>query len=202
MRRHVPSSSRRLGFSLAEALIALSVMGLAGAAMLLATESASMASRDALDQLIANGLANQLVDEIMGLPYKEQGQAFDVWPMGTERGESALPKLRSLYDDSDDFTGYYAQPVQDAWAIELGQGDGRGGVRHANFRIAADYFDDWYVQIGVSYVDESDLSVNLSSSDTSGMRAVEVSVFRVDGKSRREVAKVRRVSSYVPPWGS
>ena len=201
MSRQVRSMSRRRGFSLAEALIALSVIGLAGAALLLATESASMASRDALEQLIANGLANQLVDEILGLPYKEKGQLPDVWPMGTEAGESAVPQLRSLYDDSDDFNGYCAEPIQDAWAVELGQGDGRGGLRPADFQLASDYFDDWYVVIVVSYVDEDDLSVNLPTPTTSNARAIEVSVFRIEGTARREITRVRRVTSYVPQIG-
>lgn len=208
-------SRRRSGFSLLEALIAVGVIGLAGSAILLATDASTRASDDAMEQLIARGLANQIIDEIMGLPYKEKGQAAEAWPLGKEAGESTR---RVSFDDSDDFNGYSAYPPSDSWGVELGQGDGAGGVRPSAFRVAADYFDDWAVRVAVSYVDETDLSLTLASPETSGARAVEVVIYRVEltdardetedaeivaehTKTVTELLRIRRVCSYVPPFG-
>jgi hypothetical protein len=56
------------------------------------------------------------------------------------------------------------------------------------------------VAVRVYYADASDLSKNLTGSNTSGYRALEVSVgkYESDGSLRR-LATVRRVYAYVPP---
>jgi type II secretory pathway pseudopilin PulG len=193
--------TRRIAaFTLTEALVAITIISLAGSALLLATQTSMDSSQEALDQAIADGLANQLIDEIFGLPYMEKGEtAFD-WPLGIEAGEVASPQRRSLFDDSDDYHGYLMLPLRDEWGIELGLGDGNGGLRHAAFRLRDDMFDRWGVRIRVRYADESDLAQDLSGTATSGFRAVQVEVVKFrDDNTIRWLADVRRVYGYVPP---
>jgi hypothetical protein len=171
---------------------------MAASALLLATEASSESSRFALERTIASGIATQLVDEILSLPYHEKsGSPFD-WPLQPEVGELTDPVQRSRYDDTDDFNGYQAVPLEDAWSVPLGTGDDAGGLRRSAFALPADYFADWSVSIDVHYVDEANPSLDLPAGSTSGLRALLVTVSRLDGGVTRNLATIRRVYSHVP----
>lgn len=198
VRQRRPNHSRA-AFSLAEALVALTILGLAGSALLLATDAALQSSADSFDQAIAAGLAHQVIDEAMGLGYVEKGNSPLQVPMGPEAGETSLPRKTSLFDDTDDFFGYLAFPPTDPWAQPLGRGDGQGNLRHPNFRLPANRFNDWGVAVWVWYVDENNPGVNQGWFTATGMRAIEARVYKRDGQGNyRMLNVVRRVFGHVP----
>lgn len=193
----------RSGFTLVEALVAISLIAMCGAALLLATELALDSSTRSVDEKIARGLANQLIDEILGLPYVEKGEPASQqwWQLGPETGEWSWPVVRNSYDDADDYRVLSMYPPTDEFAVELGLGDEQGGLRHPNFRVRDNYFDDWLVFLIIWHADESDLSANIySGSSVSGFRAIEVTIRKYnDDGTWQELTKLRRVFGYVPP---
>jgi hypothetical protein len=181
-------------------MVAITLIALAGSALLLATQTAMDSSDHAFEQNLARAIANQMIDEVLGLRYVAAGASPYQYPLSAGGHELSSPQQRILFDDTDDFNNYSSRPLRDPWAIELGQGDCAGGSRHPNFQLRDDYFDDWTVAVRVVYANPNDLSVNLSGSNTSGYRALEVIVGKYDDEeSLRQLAFVRRVYGYVPP---
>lgn len=188
------------GFTLVEALVAISIVATAGTAMMLGISSAMTASYDAMDRTIARGMAEQLVDEVAGRMYA-MGDGHHITTLGASGAERALAGRQ--FNDIDDFNGAGSgmtfQPPVDWQGVTLGLDDGEGDLRHPNFRIASDHFDDWRQEIEVYYVNDSDPSIRLSGSSTSDSRAVEVRISQeVAGGAFRELAVARRVFSYIP----
>jgi len=197
--RSSTNGSRTAGFTLVEAMVSITLIALAGSALLLATQTSMDSSDYAFEQNLARGIANQLVDEVLGRRYGAVGASPYQYPLAPAANEISSPQKRILFDDTDDFINYSSRPLRDPWAIELGQGDGAGGSRHPNFRLRDDYFDNWSVSMRVVYANANDLSKNLTGSNTSGYRALEVSVGKYESDGRlRPLATVRRVYGYVP----
>lgn len=200
-----PVRLRRAGFTLAEALVSITLISIAGSALLLATELTLDASVEAMDEKVAQGLANQVLDEILGLPYVEKGESpSQLWfQLGPESGEASNPVERAKFDDIDDYRTVLSRPLTDEFAVKLGQGDGTGGLRHPNFRLREEDFNNWLLLVVIRHADESDLSKNLSGLfSSSDFRAIEVSIWkRADDGTQLKLAKVRRVIGYVPPSG-
>ena len=190
-------ASRR-GFSLVESLAAISIMALAGGAIMMGLSAAIQTTEATLDTSIAMGIAKQLVDEVLGNRYAAVGAGPYQTQLTASQAELA-GQGRELFNDSDDFNNFNAQPLEGVWGLELGQGNEAGGQRHPSFRLPTGYFADWREAIEVYYVDETDHSVRLTGSNTSNFRAVEVHIYRdnPDGTSR-ELASLRRVYAYVP----
>lgn len=193
----------RRGFSLVEALIALTIMALAGSVLLLSVESSVETTSDAVDRMIADGVAQQLLERILTKRYAESinagGGTLDaiLGSIGAEADE-ALGTGSELYDDVDDFNGYSAKPPKDPYGQLLGTGDDAGSQRLANFRVPGTFFQTWRVRANVYYVDPSDHTV--TSNTTTAYRAVDVFVEKVhtDG-SVTPLANRKRVVCYVAP---
>jgi type II secretory pathway pseudopilin PulG len=205
--RHRPLASRRhsrSGFTLIEALAAICIMALAGSVLLLAAQSSLDATDDAANQAIAQGVCEQVLDEIMSKRYMEAGAAYDKNTLGPESGET----LRQHFDDADDFNGYAVQPVQESYGLPLGSGDDAGAMRHSNFRGVSGFFNNWRLRVEIYYVSANDLSVRLDNppvaaggilATTSGYRAAEVTVeYQDTDGTYRTLAKGRRVFAYIP----
>ncbi len=187
------------GFTLVEALVAMSITVMAASLILLATETSLRTSDDAVDTTIAAGMAQQLIDEIMGQRYRAIGIDPYQYPLGPNSWEQQ-GKGRERYDDTDDYHGLVARGAKDVWGKPLGEGDDIGGLRHPQFRVPAGYFGKWRQEVEVYYVNESNPSLRLAPNRASNFRAVEVRISREmpDG-SLRPLAKLRRVYAYVPP---
>lgn len=186
----------RAGLTLIEALVSITITVTAGAAILLALSSALQTAETSLEQTVAHGLAQQLMDEVAGSRYMESGASPVQWPLGPGAGEGPY---RAGFDDLDDFARYAAQPPVDRWGVALGADDGHGGLRHPDFRAAAGRLANWRTEIDVYYVSPSDLSTRLPDGDTSYYRGVQVRVLvDVPGAAPRTVADLRRVFAYVP----
>jgi hypothetical protein len=183
----------RAGFTLAEALMALALAAMAGSSLLLASYASMYHTADALDSAMATGVAEQLLDEITGLPYKEKGMTAYGLVLGPDAGETT----REYFDDLDDYNGYSVTGIKDRWGVSLGQSNGSGGVRDPAFHTSSSFFQ-WYATVSVAYVNEADVTQTLGPGLTSGLRAVEVVVKSSSAADGRELARLRRVVGYAP----
>lgn len=188
----------RRGFTLIEAVIALSIVALSGSVLLLAAHSSLRTTDEALQRTIAEGLADQLLDEIVLKRYMEVGESPTDSNLGTESNETGAG--RSLFDDTDDYHQLAAFPAQGRYGEELGTGDDAGGVRHPNFQIRADFFDNYRQRVRLYYVDPANPSQPLTDGLTSSYRCVEVAIDYLDPDgTEKELAVRRRVYAYIPP---
>lgn len=185
------------GFSLIEALIALSITSLAGAVLLLSVQSSLDTTIDAVEQTIADGIAQQTLDEILTKRYA--GESDD--PLSTTLGaltSELLAAGTSLFDDADDYAGYIAQPLKGRYGELLGTGDDQGDLRLANFRVRSDFFQNWRVRTLVYYVSPTDHTV--TSNTPTSFRAIEVHVEQVAADGRvTPLATRKRIVTYLPP---
>lgn len=194
------SSGRpRAAFTLVEVLISISIAALAGSVLLLGTASSLRTTTETLEQTIAEGMAQQLIDEVVGGRYMEFAcSPYDVYlaPGGAEQ----VTGTRELFDDIDDYNGVRSLPPTDLWGIELGKDNGAAGERHPDFRAPPGFFDHWRQEVDVYYVAESNLTARLPVGQVSDYRAVEVRIIYDDpDRGERELARLRRVVAYVPP---
>ena len=187
------------GFTLVEAISALAITAMAAAVVLLAMETSLQTSANAVDETIAQGIADQVLDEILGCRYSSNASTIYQYPLGPNAFEMA-GNGRERYSDIDDFHGFRARPAEDRFGISLGQGDGAGGMRHPALRIGDDRFANWRIAIDVEYVELDDLSTPLPDGNTSDYRAVNVRVQHVEpGGAVRLLGRARRVVAYIPP---
>ncbi len=196
-------------FTLVEALVSISITALAAGVLLLGIGSSLRTTRDALQQTVARGMAEQLMDEVLGGRYA----SVDVNGNPTEFGPSSFESsgmARERYDDVDDYDLLRIQPPQDLWGVELGKDDGKGGQRNRNSWAPAglseggqeniSFFRNWRQEVDIYYVDESDLTVGLSAGQVSDYRVVEVRIVVDDPDTgTRELVKLRQVLAHVPP---
>ncbi|MEE9603313.1 MAG: type II secretion system protein [Thermoguttaceae bacterium] len=197
--RRSPCQQCRSAFTLVEALVSISIVAVAGSVLLLGITSSLQTTDEAISQTLANGMAMQLIDEVVGNRYHSigaDGYQTNLGPSSDELGGAG----RERYNDIGDYHGFQSQPPQGPFGIELGQDDGDGGIRHPNFVMPEGRFDNWREEIEVYYVNESDLTTRLPVGATSDYRVVEVRIIHDDPKrGSRELAKMRRVVAYVPP---
>jgi type II secretory pathway pseudopilin PulG len=186
----LPSQRRRAAFTLVEALVATSLTVLAGSAVLLALESSLKTTEAALEQTIAQGIAEQLLDEVAAAKYPP--------PSSTPQSPSggSAPQ-RCTFDDIDDFHGYSSVPV-DRFGRALGTGGVSGTQRPPALRLRDNYFTTWRATIEVFFVSDANFSQPLTG-QTSNHRAVKVRVLatNLDGTTR-QLTEAQRVFAYVP----
>lgn len=188
----------RRGFSLVESLVSISVLAITGGAIMLSMSAAVNTTESSLDSTVATGIAEQVIDEVMGMRYVAKGIDPKTKDLGPTAWEAA-GHGRQRFDDTDDFKNFGSSPVVDTHGFELGQGDGAGKLRHPHFRLPSGYFRGWNQKIDVYYVDETDHAVRLTGDTASDFRAVEVRIFRAnDDGTTSTLANLRRVYSYVP----
>jgi hypothetical protein len=188
------------GFSLLEALLALSITALAGAVLLLSVESSLESTLEAVDRTIADGIAQQVLDEILTKQFVEDGSDPLLGSLGATAWE-LLGGGTSRFNDIDDYAGYVAQPIKGTWGETLGTGDDQGDLRLANFRVRADYFQNWRQRVEVYYVDPNDHT--LRSNTATPYRAIEVHVELIEADGAVvPLASRKRIVTYVPPPSS
>jgi type II secretory pathway pseudopilin PulG len=187
----------RIGFTLVEALVSMSITATAGAALLLGIASALQTTEAVIDQTLALGLAEQLMDEMALLPYCEPGAGAFQTALGPEAGESTTIN-RLLYDDLDDYHGLVEQPPRDRWGVPLGADDGRGGQRHPGFQPSSGSLANYRREVQIHYVSETDPTIRLASGQTSGYRSVHVRVWLAAGEQTTLLVDMNRVFAYVP----
>jgi type II secretory pathway pseudopilin PulG len=179
-------------------MMALALLSIASAGLLMGVSSSMQTTDDSIQNLIAQGMAQQLMDELSGMRYMEVGQSPTYATLGPEAGETIGPG-RSLFDDIDDYNGVVTQPPTDRWGIPLGQDDGDGTQRDPAFQMANGYFAKWRQQVDVFYVLDTAPTTPLAAGTTSNYRAARVRIFYDDPQAGTQtLADQTRVFSYVP----
>jgi type II secretory pathway pseudopilin PulG len=194
----VPRRSK--AFTLIEAVVAISLVALAGSTLLMGTVASLETTDYAQQQAVALGVAQQLLDEVLGNRYVDDaGNAYAV-PIKPAAGEVSGVS-RKLFDDIGDFNGYRCMPPTDPSGIALGTDNGAGGQRNPSFQAPIGAMTSWRQEVDVYYVSETNLMTALSGAQTSDYRAVEVRIMYVDPASgqTKQLAKLRQVVAYVPP---
>jgi prepilin-type N-terminal cleavage/methylation domain-containing protein len=187
------------GFTLIEAMAAIAVAAIAGSALLLGVTASIQNTDDAMRRTMAYGMAQQLIDEVVGCRYADLGNGGHDVPIGPT-GSEAAGGTRQSFHDCGDFNGYRSQPPKDPYNVALGAEDGQGGVRNPNFQASTAYLQNWRQEVDVYYVGETDLNTALPAGQTSDYRAIEVRIIYNDPKSGpTQLAKIRRVVTYVAP---
>jgi type II secretory pathway pseudopilin PulG len=189
---------RPRGFSLAEALVAITILAMAGVVLLLSVESSLQTTTSAIDRSIADGLAQQLLDEITLKHFVVPGSS----PTSTSFGPNAYETAgqgRERYNDTDDYYNLTTESLEGVWGEPLGTGDDYGGQRHSAFQIPASTFAGWRQRVQVYFVDPTDHRQPLATG-TSSYRGIEVHIERAqaDG-SVHPLATRKRIIAYFPP---
>lgn len=191
-------AASRAAFSLAEALAALTITAVAGAAILFSINSNLQLTDHTQRRVIAQGLARQLMDEVLGTRYMALGTT-PYQTVFTPSSWELETGTRERFDDIDDYDGTLAEPPVDEYGVLLGTEDGAGGLRYEPFCVSPGFLTRWQQRVAISYTNAADLSQSLSGSQTSDFRTVEVSIVYNDPqRGPIELAKIRRVVSYVP----
>lgn len=191
---------RRVGFTLVEALVAISLIALAGSALLVAIDTSTSAVDDAILETLAENLGNRLIEEALGKPFVEKGSASLPPNPGLEAGEDASPPQTNRFDDLDDYHDYATSgSILDPWGRSVGVGDGAGDERHPSFRLPAGYFGRWSLVSLVTYL-QSDLLTPLPAGQSSPHRKMQVFVYYFSPATGwRLLAQPSRVVTYVAP---
>lgn len=192
--------AHRRAFSLPEALAALALTGLAASALLLASYSALAQTASTRDHALAQGLAQQMLDEILEHPFT----VSPAWQAA--RGDFETPiggvhaDARLAFQTLDDYDGYVTErPIRDAAGYPWGRGDVAGQPRHSSFALPADYFSGWRLAVRVRPVADVNLQAALAVGTASPLRRIEVTVSKlVDGQSVPIVTASRVVAEMAP----
>jgi prepilin-type N-terminal cleavage/methylation domain-containing protein len=194
-RRPLKALQASRGFTLVEAMVAISLAALAGSALLLQLNSTTQSTEYALKETMAMGMAQQLLDEALGVRYcsgTSTAHQTTLAPSGSSTGS------RQSFSVSGDFNGYRRTLPVDPYGVTLGLDDGVGGQRPAAFRASTNRYAQWRQEVDVTYVSESNWSAPAAASND--YRAVEVRIMELDPqRGSLLLAKVRRVIAYVPP---
>ncbi|MCC6286161.1 MAG: hypothetical protein IT439_12820 [Phycisphaerales bacterium] len=141
---------RRRGFTIAEGAIGvLLVAGLLVSAISTAGVQAR-ARRHAADRIRAEGLAHDLMAEVLQMHYSDPGDAVELFGRGVGEALGSRP----TYDDVDDYDGHSESPPAEA-----------GGAAIAGYT-------GWGRRVDVARVDENG---NVSGTET-GLKRVTVTV--------------------------
>ncbi len=184
------------GFTLVEALIALTLLAVAGAVMLQATH-ATLATVDyQYETMVAQGVARQIMEEICSRRFHELGtDPYSVTPGPT--GWESAGDGRSRFDDVDDYKDYKTRPPLDLWGQPLGSEDGEGGLRAVNYRAPRTYLDRWRVHVRIGYTDSPEKTPDWSGSQAGPYRVIRITIHRIqDDGSRFRLARLQRVVTY------
>ncbi len=186
-------------------MVAITITAVAASALLLGIDTSLMTTNEALEQTIAIGMAQQLMDEVLGARHTADMDgaslpAYESDYYDPDDAEFASMPDREFFEDIDEYNKYTNQPPQDCYGVDLGSDDGEGDERNPNFMAQAGMFSNWRRQIQVYYVNSTDLKTPLAAGQTSDYRAVEVRVLYNDpDKGWRELARLQQVVVYVPP---
>ncbi len=165
---------RFAGFTLIEALVAISITALAGSVLLLGVHASLQSTEDALRQTIASGLAQHLMNEVVG-----------------------APSIEAI----DEYDGFESQPPGDAWGVALGTDDGKGGQRPPSLQMPAGLLAQYAWEVRIHRVDPADLTARLAAGAPSDYRLVEVRVTcNAPNTAPRELARLQSVVAHVSPY--
>jgi prepilin-type N-terminal cleavage/methylation domain-containing protein len=147
------SPGNNAGFTLVEAMMSILIVGVMFVAALQTLGSSRLSQATIANQRRGYELAQQLLAEMIALPYKEPAGGTT---NGPDTGE--VNGKRSLFDDIDDYHAWTEQPP----ALKDG--------------TALTNLADWSRRVTVTWVDPA--SIDTTRGTESGMKRITVSVSR------------------------
>ena len=180
------TATRRLGFSLVESLIAVSLTTLAGGALLTTIGSTVQISTDSTSTVIAQGLADQLLDEMAAVKFPRTS------------GGTGLPSVglgRTGFDDLDDYNGWNASPPQTRDGMALGTERMTMGStstqRPSNFQADPRFVSHFRQQVTVEKIAEVSANLWIVVTSDTPLRRVTVTISYTDARNQTKVLAVQ-----------
>ncbi|MBA2114968.1 type IV pilus modification PilV family protein [Bremerella alba] len=196
-------SRPRFGFSLMEAVVAMSIVAFASSVLLLGVEATLESVEEQEETTIADGIARQMLDEIQGHNWVDS--VVRDHPYQTTLAPSPDELLgpgRSQFDDTDDYNDYSATPPVHIGGEALSATDSTGDTLPEAFRPRSGFLDNWRISVEVAYLSENDHSVQVADHAPTNYRVLICRVYRRNrDNSWREVVERERVISYIPAHG-
>ncbi|PQO25982.1 hypothetical protein C5Y96_21260 [Blastopirellula marina] len=190
----------RTGFSLMEAVVAMSIVAFASSVLLLGVEATMESVHEQEEITIADGLARQMLDEIQGQSWVDP--ALRSHPYQTSLSASPDELLgpgRSKFDDTDDYNNYKATPPVHVNGKALAATDSSGDTLPEAFRPRSNFLSSWRITVEVAYLNENNHSVQVADYQPTNYRVLICRVYRQNrDNTRREVVSRERVISYIP----
>ena len=177
-------AKKRGGITLVETVIAISLTTFAAGALLTSLTSTIQVGTDSFHTAIANGMADQLMDEIASVRFPSANT-------------TATGVGRTGFDDIDDYNGYSVSPPQARSGAVIGTEDGTG-TRPAAFRPDPRLYSRYRQQVTVEKITESSgTSWNTVTTD-SPLRRVTVTISYTNAQgTTTSLARQTRVFSNV-----
>lgn len=176
-------TARRRGFTLVESLIAVSLTTLAGGALLTTIGSTVQISTDSTYTVIAQGIADQLMDEVASVKFPRTTGAIT---MGTGR---------SGFDDLDDYNGWNASPPQTRDGMTLGTERMTVGslttARPTNFQPDPRFVSRFRQQVSVEKIAEVSGGAWVVVTSATSLRRVTVTISYTDARNQTKVLAVQ-----------
>lgn len=92
----------RNGFTLAEAIIAIVILGIATAGVLLPFTNGAVTQAEGVNRTLAAKLARDMMEQILLRPFHDPDGSSYYYQLGPDSGETTM----DLFDNIDDFHGY------------------------------------------------------------------------------------------------
>jgi len=189
LKRHAERSPRG-GVTAIESLLAISIVSIAGGALLASLASAVRTSREIALMTVARGLADQLLEEAAASPVPAQAAT------------TAPPGPRTNFTMIDHFNGWSASPPQDRFGRPLGtEGSTTGGlssVRQTEMQADQVLLARFRRSIVVEHV-VPEGGVWKTTASNSPFRRVTVNVEFSEGDRQRKLVVASRIVTHVAP---
>jgi len=191
------ATARRRGITLIESLIAVSLTTLAGGALLTTIGSTVQISTDSTYTVIAQGLADQLMDEVAAVRFPRASGG-----MGSGFIMPNVGMGRTGFDDLDDYSGWNASPPQTRDGMPLGTERMTFGStsmqRPSNFQPDPRFVNRFRQQVTVEKIAEVTGNMWVVVSSDTSLRRVTVTISYTDARNQTKVLAVQtRVFSNV-----
>lgn len=204
MDRQVNTPAARRGFSMVESLVAMSLVSIAGAALLTSLSAAVQAGTHAQRVAVARGLADQLMEEIAAVRFPTSSSA------ATATSASAA-RSREGFDDIDDYAGWRTPPdsgptsKNGARLGDEGFGNEAGGLsvdapnRWPELQADQEFLRRFSREVTVERIEPAVAGGWQVVPGPTDFRRVTVRVSWRDGtKNQIPLVEITRVFSYVP----
>jgi Tfp pilus assembly protein PilV len=183
--------TNRSGFSLVEALVAVAITAIAGAALFASIGAAVRSSTAAAQVALAEGLAEQLMDEIAARRFPPETNSV---PSGS---------TRATFDDVDDYDLWSATPPEDRTGRLLGTEGFMSGqtevARMAQMRPDMDLMGSVTRSVTVERLElDGGTGWNVVTDHTNHRRVTVRIEFTNGNGTKVPLAEITRVFSYVP----
>ena len=153
---------QRRGTTIAEVIVATLLVSMVLLVSLDGAGSVALATRKRVDNVDAQILAQELMAEVMAMPYEDPDTTTPEF--GLESDETSGSAERVNFDDLDDYDNWDESPPTDRYGVALSG------------------YDSWKRSVSVEKLDITDFSNTLGDSETDqGLRRVVVQVEDADG---------------------